>query len=214
MRNTLKYQIFIFLFCLYSVSMAHATETPLAALTAIQQAIDTNDHDLFERHVDVSGIISRGVDAFTDELAATTPAGQTNPMLDMLSGGLGTGDDASGISPSMKELLADTTYMFVIRGVSAGDFSGHPSSRSDLPDGGILSALFADASRARKELRNVRVLSATGDSATASASVYDYGSERSYPVRVSLTKQASGDWRVMNVDNMRELIHRILRENQ
>lgn len=206
----------VLLFCLLFTALAapaRSAQTPLSTLTAVQTAIDTNDQALLERHIDVAGIIGRGVDAFADELAAS-PSDEPNPVLDMLSGGLSDSDGQSGVSPSMKQLLADATYMFVMRGVAAGDFSGHPSARQDLPEGGILSALFADASRARKELRHAQLLSTSGDRATASASVYDYGSERSYPVRVRLHRQSDGHWKVTDVDNMRDLIHRILQENR
>lgn len=199
------------LVCALLAAGAGATETPSASLANVQRAIDGNDHALLEKYVDVRGIIARGVDQFVADYAAHPAGGGGDPMLDMLSGGLA---DQSGTpaGQSMKLMLVEETRKFVIRGVASGDFSGRPSGRQDLPEGGILSVLFADASTARKELRGVRVEPPKGDRATASATVFDHGSGRGYPVRLGLRKQAEGYWKVMDVANMAELIRMVRRE--
>lgn len=198
----------ILLFC--SATSAPAAETPAEALTALQQAIDTNNPELLEKYIDVSRIIASGVDAFIADYAAHAPA-DGDPLMDMLSGGLADASQTQA-SQSMKQMLVLETRKFVIRGVASGDFSGRPSRRADLPDGGVLAALFADASTARKELRAVRVQPAQGDVTTASAKVYDFGSERSYPVQLRLKRQPQGHWKVTDVTNLKDLVRTIRAE--
>ncbi len=190
---------------------AGAVETPDAALANIQRAIDGNDQVLLEKYIDLRGIIARGVDTFIVDFAAHPPSGEGDPLLEMLSGGL-SAPSQSAANQSMKMLLIEETHKFVIRGVASGDFSGRPSTQAVLPDGGILSVLFADASTARKELRSVRVQPPQGDRTTASAKMFDHGSERSYPVQLSLKRQPEGYWKVTEVNNMAELIRIVRKE--
>jgi len=202
--------VFLMLAALAGVD-AGAAESPAAALTNVQRAIDTNDQAMFEKYVDVRGIITRGVDQFVADYAAHPPGGEGDPMLEMLAGGL-VQQSGQPADQSMKLMLVEETRKFVIRGVASGDFSGHPSGRQDLPEGGLLSVLFADASTARKELREVRVLPAKGDRAAATARMYDHGSRRSYPVQMGLRLQPAGYWQVTDITNMTELIRQVRKE--
>jgi len=202
---------FLMTLAVLSAAGAGAAETPAAALAGIQKAIDANDQAALEKYVDLRGIISRGVDQFVADYAAHPPGGEGDPMLDMLAGGLAA---ESGVAAdrSMKLMLVEETRKFVIRGVASGDFSGRPSQRQDLPEGGIFSVLFADASTARKELRDVRVQSVKGDRATATARVFDHGSKRGYPVQLALGRKPQGYWQVTDVTNMTELIRIVRKE--
>ena len=58
----------------------------------------------------------------------------------------------------------------------------------------------------------MRVNPAKGDTATAQATVYDHGSERSYPVQLDLRLQPEGYWKVTDVKNMADLIRRVRKE--
>ncbi len=190
---------------------AWAAEPPAASLANIQRAIDANDHALFEKYIDLRGIIARGVDRFVADYAAHPPGGEGDPLMEMLSGGLAR-ESGSAAAQSMKMMLVEETRKFVLRGVASGNFSGKPSKAAVLPDGGLLAVLFADASTARKELRGVRVSPVSGDAATAQATVYDHGSERNYPVQLDLKLQPEGYWKVTDVKNMADLIRRVRKE--
>ena len=72
--------------------------------------------------------------------------------------------------------------------------------------------LFADVSTARKELRGVQVQPPKGDLASASATMFDHGSKRGYPVKLGLKRQAEGHWKVTDVTNMAELIRIVRKE--
>lgn len=208
-------------FCVYAFVLlalfpgrpATAAETPELAVAAIQRAVDGNDHALLEKYVDLRGIIARGVDQFVADYAANPPGGEGDPLMEMLSGGLAR-ESGSAAGQSMKLMLVEEARKFVIRGVASGSFSGRPNTSAVLPDGGLLSALFADASTARKELRHVRVKPPQGDKTSAQATVYDHGSERNYPVLLGLTRQAQGHWKVTDLTNMADLIRMIRKEAQ
>ncbi len=187
---------------------ATAAETPELAVAAIQKAVDTHDPVLLEKYIDLRGVIARGVDTFVRDYATHPPVGEGDPLLEMLAAGLNNQSNPEA-SRSMKLLLVEETRKFVIRGVASGDFSGRPSGRTDLPDGGIFAALFADASTDRKEIRSVRVLPPKGDRTTATAKVHDFGSQRAYPVQLGLARQPQGQWKVTDVGNMAELIRMV-----
>jgi len=208
----MRLQAYVFvLLTLLTGAQATAAETPEFAVAVIQRAVDAHDPVLFERYVDLRGVIDRGVDAFVRDYAAHPPAGEGDPLLDMLAASLNN-QASPEAGRSMKLLLVEETRKFVLRGVASGDFSGRPSGRADLPDGGIFAALFADASTARKEMRGVQVLPSKGDLAAAAVTMFDYGSKRGYPVKLGLKRQAEGHWKVTNVTNMAELIRIVRRE--
>ncbi len=190
---------------------AMAAESPDAALAGIQRAIDSKDSVLLEKYIDVRGVIAKGVDAFIADFAKHPPSGEGDPLLEMLSGGLAAESGQAAANP-MKLLLIEETRKFVFWGVESGNFAGQVASRQQVQDGGLLSMLFIDASAARKELRGVRCAAPKGDLATATARLYDHGSERSYPVQVALKRQPEGHWRVTEVGNIRELITTVRKE--
>ena len=186
--------------------------TPAQALAEVQRAVDGNDEVLLEKFVDLRAIIARGVDVFVAEYAAHPPAGEGDPLLDMLSGGLGD-ESGSAVSPAVKLLLVEEARRFVVRGVASGQFSGRPPSAGrELPEPGILSALFADVSTGRKELRGVRVQRVGDDRSTAAATVFDHGTGRGYPVILALSRQAGGFWKVTDVQNLEDIVRLVRRE--
>ncbi|PKN41750.1 MAG: hypothetical protein CVU60_10205 [Deltaproteobacteria bacterium HGW-Deltaproteobacteria-18] len=207
----IRCRCYIIMILVFWAGSALAAEPLGTSLANIQRAIDRNDHVLLEKYVDLRGIITRGVDRFVADYAANPPGGEGDPLMEMLSGGLSREAD-SAAAVSMKMMLVEETRKFVIRGVASGDFSGRPSKQATLPDGGLLAILFADASTARKELRGLRVNPAKGDTATAQATLHDFGSERDYPVQMALKLQPEGYWKVTDVKNMADLIRRVRKE--
>lgn len=203
--------VLIILLNVFLATTAWSGEKPQQALSAIQQAIDNNDPVLLEQRVDVRGIIAKGVDVFIADYGSNPPGGEGDPLMEMLSGGLAKHSQTAA-SQQMKVLLVEETRKFVIRGVASGSFSGRPAADAVLPDGGILAALFDGASTARKELRQARIGQIKGDKAMATARVYDFGSERHYPVQLDLTRQPDGYWKVTGVRNMAELIRTVRNE--
>ena len=186
--------------------------TPAQALLEVQRAVDGNNEVLLEKFVDLRAIIARGVDVFVADYAAQPPAGEGDPFLDMLSGGLG-GESGSAVSPSVKLLLVEEARRFVVRGVASGQFSGRPPSVGrELPEPGMLSALFADVSTGRKELRGVRVQRVRDGRSTAAATVFDHGTGRGYPVVLALSQQSGGFWKVTDVENLEDIVRQVRRE--
>jgi hypothetical protein len=199
----------LILVCCVRTSLAG---TPAQALIEVQRAVDGNDEVLLEKFVDLRAIIARGVDVFVADYAAHPSAGEGDPLLDMLSGGLGA-ESGSAVSPSVKSLLVEEARRFVVRGVASGQFSGRPPSAGrELPEPGILSALFADVSTGRKELREVRVQRLRDGRSTAAATLFDHGAGRGYPVLLALSRQPGGFWKVTDVENLENLVRLVRRE--
>lgn len=201
----------IFLLGLLLFSPAWAAESPQLAIDQIQQAIDSHDPEFFEQYVDVRSIIDHGVDTLITEFRSNPSGKKDNVLLDLLSGGLGQ-HSQSPAGQQIKQLLAEETRKFVLRGVASGSFSGQEAKAQILPDGGIFALIFADASTARKEFRSIDLISSNNGQALVSGQVYDFGSERSYPILLNLTLQPQGHWKVQQVQNMPELVRMIRQE--
>lgn len=206
MEKVLSWMILLF----FLATPGLALETPEESLAAIQHAVDQNDAALFEKYVDMRGLISKGVNLFVQDLRAHPPAGEGDPLLEMLGAGLNS--QASGAAAqSMRFLLVEEIRKFAIRGVASGSFSGRPSSQNVLPEGGLFSVLFADISTARKELRSVRIWP-DQEPVRATAQLYDFGLKRSYPLQLRLAPQPDGFWKVVDVENMADLIRMVRKE--
>ena len=205
-------RVYLLVFCCCVLAnTAWAVETPDAAMRGIQQAIDTQDPLLLEKYFDLRGTIARGVDVFLTDLVERPPSGKVAPMLQMLTGGLAT-ESGQKIAAPMKDLLIEETQKFVIWGVKSGNFAGKPGPGAGKSDGGILSLLFADASVAHKELGPVRCSAPKDGLSVATTSLFDHGSERSYPLQLTLQRQEAGYWRVTEIRNIRELMAMVRQE--
>lgn len=206
----IRVYLLVFCWCVLP-SAAWAVEAPEVAVRGIQQAIDSQDPDLLEKYLDVRGTIARGVDVFLTDLVERPPSAKAAPLLQILTGGLGT-ESGQKIATPMKDLLVEETRKFVVWGVGSGNFAGKPRAGSPRSDGGILSMLFADASIAHKELGEVRCSAPKDDLSVATTSLFDHGSERRYPLQLTLQRQEAGHWRVTEIRNIRELIALVRQE--
>jgi hypothetical protein len=144
------------------------------------------------------------------DLRAHPPVGEGDSLWTMLGAGLDS-QSADAATQSMRLLLVEEIRKFVVRGVASGSFSGRPSGPEVLPDGGIFSVLFADTSTARKELRSVRAWPEQ-EGARATAKLYDCGLQQSYPLHLRLAAQPDGFWKVVDVENMADLIRMVRKE--
>lgn len=188
-----------------------AGETPDMALAAIVRAVEGNDPETFEHYVDVRGMATQGIDAFVAEFARNPGLEEREPLLDMLVMSLGDQGRTSA-GQSLRTLLVEESRNFVAWGVASGSFSGNRPTDVGIPGGGVFSRLFADASTAKKELRVARCQRIDDQRADAWATLFDHGSQRSYPLHLLLERRASGSWRVVALRNMDELVHTLHRE--
>lgn len=174
--------------------------SPEATIPILQKSIDSSDAALLEKHMDLDSVINKATDFVLADPTALKAAQQT-PAVALLIAGMGADPKAKAM---LKKILAQETRNFATQGVSSGAFAGKkPSGKSK--DGGLLSPLFADASKGRKEFGPAKLLERKGGSAKVSTSLYDAGAKERYPLELRLEEQ-QGVWRVVEVMNIRQLI--------
>lgn len=185
-----------------------AAETPEAAIAKVQTAVDTRDASLLQQYVDLPGIIGAGVDSYVQTLARSgaEKGGTIAPMIAMMLPSLQKNDSTAA---AVRSMLIEETRSFVVYGVSSGQFAGKPVPGK--AGTGMFAPLYADASLGRKEIRAVKNVRQQGKEATAQLRVYDFGSEREYPIDVRMADK--GDhWQVVEVRNLSDLVGRLRKE--
>lgn len=184
-------------------------QTPEATLRAVQTALDTGDVGLFEKYVDMNGVIGRAVDIFLEE--AGTPAGKhaLPPVLAMLLSSAAE----SGSDSSVRSLLRHEAAQFVRYGIRSGAFAGCPpeDAPSAFFSGSMLAPLFGDVSLGRKELRDISRPLPDGRDMRIAFTLLDHGNGNVYPVIARLSPTPAG-WRIADITNMRALVEQILQE--
>lgn len=184
-----------------------AQEGPAKALENVQSAIDTGDSTLFERHVDVDGLIRAGVDYFLAEAKNDTGKNSLPPVLAMILSTVGQSETGK---MSFRSLVGGEARNFVVYGVQSGSFAGTRRDNAPPPEG-LLAPLFAEASLGRKEIRQARSPQMRGNDCLISFVVYDYGNGQSYPIQ-GLWQVVNGHWQLVKVENMSALLKQIRRE--
>ncbi len=187
-----------------ALPFAHAANgagSPLAALVTAQKAIDTSDYTLFTQAVDIDAVLKNGIQPALKGLTQQAQKGQlqgVNPVLLLLLGSVDLHDPAK--VQVVEQLLSSEVKTFVASGVSGGYFAGKPNGK-----GGSASALLEGLSDGRKELVGKKVLKESGNKATVTATLIDHGAG-SFPLELGLARH-DGAWRVVSIDNAKQLIN-------
>ena len=184
----------------FAAAPAFAAATPEGTVPLLQKAIDGSDAALLEKHMDLDSVINKATDFVLADPTALKAAQQT-PAVALLIAGMGSDPKAKAV---LKKILVQETRGFVTQGVSTGAFAGKKASGKSK-DGGLLSPLFADASKGRKEFGPAKLLERKGGSAKVATSLYDAGAKERYPLELRLEEQ-QGVWRVIEVMNIKQLI--------
>ena len=182
------------------VSNANASG-PASCPAAIGQAIAKADATSFERLVDVDVIIVQAIDLFLTEMRKPDVSRKMPPMLALLF--------ASNQGSAIRSLLLTESKNFVLAGVSSGAFAGRPSQGKTAQ--GLLAPLFADASKGRKEIRNIGQPLKSSDGWLVPFEVHDFGNGLDYPVLGRIVHK-EGQWRLASIENMADIFSRIQAE--
>ncbi len=188
--------------------MAAPAGKPESVLTAIQTAIDTEDLESFEKHVDMDRLLEQGASAVVDTLqqAGSVDTSGLPPLLALMASSIQQPEMAKQI----KSLLKSEAAAFVRYGVSSGAFAGRPRSGTS-PDG-MIAPLLRDVSTGRKELKLYAAPRRESSGMyVVPAIIHDYGNGRDYRVDLGVRSEQSG-WRVWKIANMDKLVDRLKRE--
>lgn len=182
--------------------------TPQICLSAVSDALERADAGSFEQHVDIDAILNH---AQADFLAAMREAGtELSPLLSLaLSQPAGVHTPAN----PLLSILKSEFRAFVLNGVSSGAFGGKAQPGSPESKG-LIAPLFADVSKARKVLRACDTPARRlGNDWLMPFELFDEGNHETYRI-VGRFSDAAGACRLIAIENMSELIQRLLEESR
>ena len=171
---------------------------------AIGEAIDSSDLPGFERLVDMDALLNDALALFLVEVRKPENANAIPPMISLMLSQL-----AGGGSENVRRLLLSESRAFVENGISSGAFAGKKPAGGTAH--GLLAPLFADASQGRKQICNVGDGRPDGGDTLVPFVVRDGGNGLEYPV-LGRIRRVDGADRLVKVENMQELLSRILKE--
>lgn len=195
--------LFSSLLCVSLLSFPCRAQTPEEAVSAVQTALDTADLSLFERHVDIEGIVDNGVSLFLERLARGESVAVLPPALQLLATALNNPETRR----SLQNMLQREVCRFIREGVRSGRFGGRTDTGTAS---GIRGTLLANLSQGRKEISHIGTALPDGSGKCISFRVTDYGNGENYPVIAHLDNQT--DWFISRINNMPVLLDRLMRE--
>ena len=198
-------RVFLLLFLLFSTSNVYAAESPRQCILDAGRAVDTADVTTFQKLVDVDAVLEQALDILVRRASDPQIARDLPPMLTLLF------SQAAQREGSVRALLLNEARMFVLHGVSSGAFAGRQPVRDTAK--GLLTPLFADASKGRKEVRNVGQARRDGEGWLVPFMVHDGGNGETYAVTGRVTTTADG-FCLTSLANMEDLLTRVVTEHQ
>ncbi|RRD71953.1 MULTISPECIES: hypothetical protein [unclassified Desulfovibrio] len=183
-------------------------DDPRECVLLAGRALDSADAAGFERAVDMDSLLDQALDVLARTLQQPGAAQDLPPMLAILFAQAARGD---GAAAGARALLRAEARAFVVNGIASGAFAGQkPTGRAAQ---GLLAPLFADASTGRKEVRQVGAARPDGAGWQVPFVLRDWGNGQSYDLvgRVTMTE---GQPRLTGLDNMEDLVRRILAEGR
>ena len=188
-------------------SPAAAGQTPEAALTDIQKAIDTHDIKLFEQRVAIDALVTQGAETLVSVLrqSASVETSGLPPMLALMVASV----QDPGMAKQITNLLVSEVGTFTRSGVSSGFFAG---KKTGAKPQGLLAPLLSDASTGRKELRARGKSKRMDGGALLPVTIHDFGNGRDYKADLFLTPSGES-WQVTRIANMNALVSRLKKES-
>jgi hypothetical protein len=173
----------------------------------IGKAIDAADSAAFERLVDMNAILDTALNLFLRETQKPETARGLPPLLAFMLSRATLEDSGEGLHA----LILQEAKTVVNNGIASGAFAGHKLTYQAAQ--GLLAPLFADASAGRKEIRETDEAWPDKGEWLVPFILFDAGNNESYPVLGRVSKTGNG-FRLTAIDNMDELVRRILTEVQ
>ena len=180
-----------------------ARQTPEASLAQVQQALDSRDSALFERRVDVDGLVTQGVALLEERLREADTNGRTlPPALALMAGSLRN----PSLAPAVREMLIRELSAFVRSGIASGSLNG--GSRQQARSDGMLARFLPAISTGRKTLRAHSAPRMEQEGCVMTATLHDAGNGSDYPLELFMQPEDDA-WKVRQVRNMRALLKQL-----
>lgn len=202
----------IVVFCSSPALWAASPAQPELLPEALQAGIDTKNQYAVLQHLKLESLIS-GVFAETlPQINESVQKGEVilNPALAAVLGSFNSGNSVASRTASV--FLHSEFEKFIAYGVESGSFAGDPLPEDErmMMDGGIF-ARFGDVSLERKEFSNTKLLHSDGKTALIQTTLYDYGVNRAYMLKLRL-ELVDGLWKVTHIDNAADLYKDLLKK--
>jgi hypothetical protein len=198
----MKKLFLVLLLLLCGISRAGAAG-PLSAAETAQKGIDACDSDLFSRGVDMDRVALRAVqDLLKDDGLkgqADKKTGDAAEILLTLSAG--NPEQAALIG----RLLASELRSFAVSGINSCLFAGKEDAQP-AQSGGLLASMLNRLAPGRREIKAGKILDRNRDKARISAEFIDPRAG-TFPLVLGVEQQ-NGAWRIVEIDNVPELLER------
>ncbi len=198
--------IFLFLLSL-CIPVHSALANPVQVIQSIQSAIDNADEAAFVKAVNMESLIGQCVDVFIED-AQKSDQQTLPPALALM---LSTVNMNAFARQTLRSTLMNEGSAFMRFGVSSGVFAGKVKNTEGIS--GMLSSIFANVSTGRKEIMLIGSPVSSQGAVYVPFTIKDHGNGNSYPVEAWL-RQENGQWRVIGLRNVRQLIRIIRGESQ
>lgn len=165
-------------------------KTPLYSLGLIQEAVASRDQKAFQKHVDLNGILSHGVD---DLLVLAVRAREEQPFQQEM---------AQGILEAVKPAIISGLRENILAGIEKGSLFGEGNAPEDSFRAGEIAR---QAGLQQITFKGVSYTKQEGESAAAGLKINepDLGD---YDLELRLKRLADGTWQVTEVANLREYL--------
>lgn len=186
-----------------------AAQSPIETVHSIQYAIDTQDIELFEKHVDITELLKQSIEYFFTIVSSIDNKTSLHPVLFSLSTLLSSPQCKTDIT----SLFVKKLYVFIQQGITSGFFAG---KTSQIESEGLLPILIGEISSGKKELmvRDEEMsmqenLYPHKSFVIIPIKIKDYGKDRYYYVQLGMTRQ-NNIWKVTTIANVKELFKKFI----
>ncbi|MDR1686901.1 MAG: hypothetical protein LBR82_10805 [Desulfovibrio sp.] len=176
---------------------------PLSAAETAQKGIDACDSDLFNRGVDMDRVAFLAMQDLLKADILKGEAGKKNGGAAeiLITLGAGSPEQAALIG----RLLASELRGFAVSGINSCLFAGKEGAQP-AQSGGMLASTLTRLAPGRREIKAGKILDRNKDKARISAEFVDPRAG-TFPLVLGVERQ-NGAWRIVEIDNVPELLER------
>lgn len=178
---------------------AQAAPGPEETIPLLQQGIDTKNLALVEKHLDIDGVVAKGLEQLLADPEVVTEVAKNPAVAVMLALG---GEEANA---ALHTLLLTETREYITHGVVSGAFAGTPD-KTAAPYRGLFRKAFKGGEKDKKVFGPAKVSQREKNASLVTTTLADGTKGRVYPLTLRLQRQA-GVWRVVELRNLPEFIN-------
>jgi len=189
----------------------YVVKTPHYSLYQIHKAVQTHDTVLFERHVDLDTMYSKGL----NDLISAGLKGKKNIGVDLFAAGIIKAMKPMVVS-AMKDATLDSVRKVKSKQVQAQDNNGQPAQtekeslkkqknkiENSIP---LLQKLKKMLDVSNLKIKDGSVVKTENNSAAVAVILHDEELNKDFTVNLRMEKQAGGEWQIKEITNFVDVL--------